>query len=112
MVMPKILKMMLPPAAKAMSVIAQVHAPRRASNAPLLRRVAHRHRQERGDDPRIGSTMNRIDVKIRTSSIARSSSHGSEQPAMRMRRIFAVGGVQIAQLGAHAIVRSLRRSES
>src|SRR3989441_2200471 len=70
-VIPKILKMMLPPSANAMSVIAQVHAPRRASR----RRCSGESRTVIARNVGMtakGSTMKRIDVKIRTSSIARS----------------------------------------
>ena len=70
-VIPKILKIRLPPSANAMSVIAQVHAPRRASTrrcAGASRAVIARNVGMTAN----GSTMNRIDVKIRTSSIARS----------------------------------------
>src|SRR5439155_1141949 len=72
----------LPPSANAMSVIAQVHAPRRASTrrcAGASRAVIARNVGMTAN----GSTMNRIDVKIRTSSIARSVNARALQPGRR-----------------------------
>src|SRR5262245_13913773 len=70
MVIPKILKIMLPPKANAVSVMAQVHAPPRASTrrccgesrAVIARKVGMTAN---------GSTMKKTDVKIRSRSITR-----------------------------------------
>jgi len=111
MVMPKILKMMLPARGERDERDRAGPRPSAREHAPLLRRVAHRHSPGNVGMTANGSTMNRIDVKIRTSSIARLGHRTARSSPMRMRRIFAVGACR-SRSWARTRLYVLRRSES